>query len=82
MGRSILGASALDKTPDQVNTQAQSDDLKNILQKSIAKFRPQTAWNKDHTQTKNDAQHQMNGIGFLWDLKIFAHGLAPVVLGG
>jgi hypothetical protein len=77
----MFGASTLGKTPYQVNTQAQRDDLKHILQKAIPGLRPQSPRQKNHNQTKNDAQHEVDRVGFLGNLCVFAHGLAPVVAG-
>jgi hypothetical protein len=77
----MFGASTLGKTPYQVNTQAQRDDLKHILQKTVPRLRPQSPWQKNHNQTKNDAQHEVDRVGFLGNLCVFAQGLAPVVAG-
>ena len=81
MLRSILGFSAVDKTPNQVNTQAQRDDLEHILQKAITGIWPQSAGQKNHHQAENDAQHEVNRVGSLGNGCLFSHGLAPV-LGG
>jgi hypothetical protein len=61
----ILGFAALDKPSNQVNTQAQKDDLKHILQKAVPRLRPQSTGQKNHNQTENDAQHEVNRVGFL-----------------
>jgi hypothetical protein len=61
----ILGFAALDKPSNQINTQAQKDDLKHILQKAVPRLRPQRTGQKNHNQTENDAQHEVNRVGFL-----------------
>jgi hypothetical protein len=77
----ILGFAALDKASNQVNAQAQRDDLKHILQKAITGLWPQSPRQKNHNQPKNDTQHEVNRVGFLGHWCIFAHGLAPVLAG-
>jgi hypothetical protein len=61
----ILGFAALDKPSNQINTQAQKDDLKHILQKAVPRLWPQSTGQKNHNQTENDAQHEVNRVGFL-----------------